>query len=136
MTHPSSYPLRRLVLSLSLLLSCSLLGACDLQSLLKNSKVEAREAEGRAIGSACRHSGRALEDCYALNPKVVKAAIFTGWRDMDAYMRENNISAVPSTLTGQAAEPTAAPEEAENGDNAATGDAAPSEEAAPAADKP
>lgn len=136
MTHPSSYPLRRLVLSLSLLLSCSLLGACDLQSLLKNSKVEAREAEGRAIGSACRHSGRALEDCYALNPKVVKAAIFTGWRDMDAYMRENNISAVPSTLTGQAAEPTAAPEEAENGDNAATGDAATSEEAAPAADKP
>ncbi len=54
----------------------------------------AREAEGRAVGSACRHSGRALEDCYTLNPKALKAAVFTGWRDMDAYMRENNIEVV------------------------------------------
>lgn len=51
----------------------------------------AQEAEGRAIGSACRHSGRALEDCFARNKKASKAAIFSGWRDMDAYMRENNI---------------------------------------------
>jgi hypothetical protein len=51
----------------------------------------AQEAEGRAIGSACRHSGRALEDCFARNKKAAKAAIFSGWRDMDAYMRENNI---------------------------------------------
>lgn len=52
-----------------------------------------REAEGKAVGGACRHSGRALEDCYALNSKASKAAIFAGWRDMDAYMRENNIQA-------------------------------------------
>lgn len=58
----------------------------------------AREAEGRAIGSACRHSGRALEDCYTLNPKAIKAAIFTGWRDMDAYMRENNLEIVQSVV--------------------------------------
>ena len=57
----------------------------------------AREAEGRAIGSACRHSGRALEDCYLLNSKASKAAIFGGWRDMDAYMRENSIEAVTPT---------------------------------------
>lgn len=58
----------------------------------------AHEAEGRAIGGACRHSGRALEDCYTLNPKGAKAAIFSGWRDMDAYMRENNIEVVPALL--------------------------------------
>lgn len=62
----------------------------------------AKEAEGRAIGGACRHSGRALEDCYNLNKKASKAAIFTGWRDMDAYMRENNIEIVPPA--GQTAE--------------------------------
>lgn len=53
------------------------------------------EAEGKAIGSSCRHSGRALEDCYQLNPKASKSAIFTGWRDMDTYMRENKLEAVP-----------------------------------------
>ncbi|MCX8086598.1 MAG: hypothetical protein N3C63_06780 [Rhodocyclaceae bacterium] len=58
----------------------------------------AKEAEGRAIGGACRHSGRALEDCYTLNPKASKAAIYAGWRDMDAYMRENNIEVVPSVI--------------------------------------
>lgn len=63
----------------------------------------AKEAEGRAIGSGCRHSGRSLEDCYALNKRASKAAIFTGWRDMDAYMRENNIDIVPPTSV--AAEP-------------------------------
>lgn len=57
----------------------------------------AKEAEGRAIGSACRHSGRALEDCYVMNAKASKAAIFGGWRDMDAYMRENNIESVTPT---------------------------------------
>lgn len=110
MTARSSHPLPSLALSLCLLLACSLLSACDLQGLLKDSKVEAREAEGRAIGSACRHSGRALEDCYALNPKVIKAAIFNGWRDMDAYMRENKITAVPATLMGQSAEQPVATE--------------------------
>jgi hypothetical protein len=57
-----------------------------------------REAEGKAVGGACRHSGRALEDCYAINPKASKAAIFAGWRDMDAYMRENNIQVVIPNL--------------------------------------
>ncbi len=64
----------------------------------------AQEAEGRAIGSACRHSGRALEDCYTRNKKASKAAIFSGWRDMDAYMRENNIEVMAS--------PSAAPTDA------------------------
>ena len=31
---------------------------------------------GKAVGSACRHANRALEDRYLLNPKVAKAAVF------------------------------------------------------------
>ena len=55
---------------------------------------EAKEAESRAIGSACRHAMRAIEDCYALNPRAQKAAVFAGWREMDEYMRENKIEGV------------------------------------------
>src|SRR5690242_16043507 len=55
-----------------------------------------KEAEGKAIGSACRQSGRAIEDCYDLNPKAQKAAVFAGWKEMDGYMRENKMeSAIP-----------------------------------------
>ena len=55
-------------------------------------------ADGQAIGSACRHAGRALEDCFVLNPKAQRAAVFAGWREMDEYMRENKIEAVAPTL--------------------------------------
>ena len=56
------------------------------------------EEEAKAIGGACRHALRGLEDCYALNPKANKAAVFTGWKDMDQYMRENKIEGTPSVL--------------------------------------
>lgn len=52
------------------------------------------EAEGEAIGSACRHAGRALEDCYARNPKAEKSAIFAGWLSMNDYMTENNLEVI------------------------------------------
>lgn len=79
------------------LLCAVLLAGCEQLGFPDPAKVEAaREAEGKAIGGACRHSGRALEDCYKLNPKASKAAIYAGWRDMDAYMRENNLPTVPS----------------------------------------
>lgn len=58
-------------------------------------QAERREADGRAIGAGCRHTQRSLEDCYAANPRAAKAAIFAGWREMDEYMRENNIPAAP-----------------------------------------
>jgi len=57
------------------------------------------EAEGRAIGGGCRHSGRSLEDCYAMNPQVQKSAIFAGWREMNDYMLANNLPEVPSHLS-------------------------------------
>jgi hypothetical protein len=82
-----------LTLLLALLVGCEQLGIEG-----PAQEAAARDAEGRAVGSACRHSGRALEDCYTLNPKAVKSAVFTGWRDMDAYMRENNLEIVPSVI--------------------------------------
>jgi hypothetical protein len=82
--------------ALSLIFCGIVLAGCEQLGLDEPAKAAAaKEAEGRAIGSACRHSGRSLEDCYALNKKAAKAAIFTGWRDMDAYMRENNIQIIP-----------------------------------------
>lgn len=62
-------------------------------------KKEARlEAEGKAVGSACRQSGRAIEDCYAIYTWLPKAGIFEGWREMDAYMRENKIDTITPQL--------------------------------------
>lgn len=82
-------------LRLYLLLIPFALSACEQLGLDDQAKITAaREADGRAIGSACRQSARALEDCYSLNPKSQKAAIFAGWRDMDGYMRENKIESL------------------------------------------
>ena len=58
----------------------------------------AREADGKAIGAACRHSGQALEDCYLMNPTAHKASIYAGWREMNDYMMQNNIPVVPARL--------------------------------------
>lgn len=78
-----------------LILCGSVLAGCEQLGIETPAQVAAaRDAEGRAIGGACRHSGRALEDCYNLNKRASKAAIFSGWRDMDAYMRENAIEIV------------------------------------------
>jgi hypothetical protein len=72
-----------------------LLAGCDQLGIETPAQQTARSAaEGKAIGSSCRHAARALEDCYQINPKAAKAAIFEGWRDMDAYMRENKLEAV------------------------------------------
>lgn len=80
-----------------LLTFCGLfLAGCEQLGIEDPAKIAAaQEAEGRAVGSGCRYSGRGLEECYALNKRASKAAIFSGWRDMDAYMRENNIEIVP-----------------------------------------
>lgn len=62
-------------------------------------KKEARlEPEAKAVGSACRHSGRAIEDCYSIYSWLPKAGIYAGWREMDSYMRENEIETVPPQL--------------------------------------
>jgi hypothetical protein len=89
------------------------LAGCDQLGMENPAQLAAaKEAEGRAVGGACRHSGRALEDCYKLNPKALKSAVFGGWRDMDAYMRENSIEIVPSSIQRDEAAKKNAPPEA------------------------
>jgi len=80
-------------------LSASLLAGCDLLDGEDPAKVAAaKEADSKAIGAACRHSGRGLEDCYVMNPKALKASVYSGWLEMDAYMRDNKIQAVVPDL--------------------------------------
>ena len=48
----------------SLLLT--LLAGCEMLGIESPEKVAAlKDNEGRAVGSACRHALRAIEDCYA-----------------------------------------------------------------------
>jgi hypothetical protein len=87
---PTMRPLRLLLITGPLLLA-----GCDLLGIEGASAVAARrEAEGKAIGAACRHAGRAIEDCYGMNKRADKAAMFAGWREMNDYMRENKIDVV------------------------------------------
>jgi hypothetical protein len=37
-----------------------------------------------------------VEQCYALNKRADKAAVFAGWREMNDYMRENKLEAMPA----------------------------------------
>jgi hypothetical protein len=115
------------VLAAALLAGCDMIGgALGIESPEK--VAAARDADGKAIGGACRHAGRAIEDCYTLNKKADKAAVFAGWRDMNDYMRENKIDAVAPQLT-----PGSATQLANAGAKAAEGDDA---KADPPADKP
>lgn len=90
-------------LSSLLLATVTLLAGCDYLGIESAVKVaEQKEAEGKAVGGACRHALKSVEDCYRQNPKAGKAAVFTGWKDMDVYMRENNIAGVPPTAVPEA----------------------------------
>ena len=60
------------------------LNACDQigqkLGLEDPAKKEARmEPEAKAVGSACRQSGRAIEDCYSIYSWLPKAGISAGW---------------------------------------------------------
>lgn len=89
----------RTPLLLASLLLLAPLSGCDVLGIETATVVAAkREAEGKAIGGACRHAGRAIEDCYTLNRKADKGAVFNGWREMNDYMRENKIEEVAPTL--------------------------------------
>jgi hypothetical protein len=89
---PRSAPMRSLLLAPLLMVSLS---ACDVLGIEPTSATAGRkDGEARAIGSACRHAGRAIEDCYTLHPRADKSAVFGGWRDMNDYMREHSIQEV------------------------------------------
>jgi hypothetical protein len=89
-------PLR---LMFGLAVSSALVGGCDQLGIPNAAKTEAQaEADGKAIGSACRHAGRAIEDCFTLNQSAPKAAVFAGWKEMNDYMVENKIIEVAPQL--------------------------------------
>ncbi|SDM56367.1 hypothetical protein SAMN05428957_10842 [Oryzisolibacter propanilivorax] len=87
------------------------LAGCEIPGLGPDPRALQREAEAKAIGGACRHALRGLEDCFTLNPKAAKAQVFAGWKEMDQYMRENKLEGTPSVLT-QLDKPAEAPAKA------------------------
>ena len=126
-TAPATHATRRLYFTAALLASTLLLGGCELWGEESVESIAARkEAEGKAVGAACRHADRVIEDCFALNKRSEKAAMFAGWREVNDYMRENKIDAV-APQGGVAADAGAraeAPEPAKKDDDAASADAA------------
>lgn len=117
--------MRRCLATLFLYALCLLAAGCDQLGIESAATISARkEADGKAIGGACRHAGRAIEDCYTLNKKADKAAIYAGWREMSEYMRDNKLEPVLPVI------PTTSPKPARTA--SADGEA----DAEPAADPP
>lgn len=90
---------------LLLLVPALLLAGCEIPGLGPDPRIAQREADGRAIGAACRHALRGIEDCYNLNAKASKTAVFEGWKEMDAYMRENKIEGVTPKVARDQGQP-------------------------------
>jgi hypothetical protein len=90
-------------IALSAVVLAALLAGCDaiqqqLGIVSPAAKTAHDDADGRAVGGACRQSGRAIEDCYAIYSWLPRASIYEGWRDMDAYMRENSLETIAPQL--------------------------------------
>jgi hypothetical protein len=75
-----------------------LLAGCEIPGMEPDPRIAKREADAKAIGSACRHGLRSIEDCYSLNEDASKADIFSGWTDMDQYRRENKTEGVRASV--------------------------------------
>jgi hypothetical protein len=84
------------------------LAGCDLLGLGPDPRIAQKEADAKAIGGACRHGLRSIEDCYTLNKGVSKSAIYAGWLEMDAYMRDNKIEGLKAQIP-MAPPPASAP---------------------------
>ena len=91
--HPVAKPRPRLTVLWG---AVWLLAGCDMLGIESATATAARkEAESKAIGAGCRHAARSVEQCYVTNKRAEKAAVFAGWKEMNDYMRENKIEAVP-----------------------------------------
>ncbi len=89
---------------------CLLASGCDQLGIESAATVLAKkEADGKATGGACRHAGRAIEDCYTLNKKTDKAAMYAGWREMSEYMRENKLEPVLPVILPEPPKPVPKP---------------------------
>lgn len=96
------------------LVSLSLLSGCDRLGL-PDPAIEAarKDADARATGSACRHAGRGIEDCYTQNPDSSRAPVYAGWKEMNDYMRENKIEEVKPVISVASASASASSASAE-----------------------
>jgi hypothetical protein len=89
-----------------LLLIALALAGCDQLGIESSASTKARvDADDKAVGGACRHAGRAIEDCYTLNKKADKAAVFAGWREMNEYMVENKLEPVVPVIPPEPPKP-------------------------------
>jgi hypothetical protein len=102
---------RRLKKTCTLLTVIVALGGCDMLGIeTPATQTAAVMADGKAVGAACRHAGRAIEDCYSLNPKARKAAVFDGWKEMNDYMTKNKIEVVQPQMSNPVKQASAAVE--------------------------
>ncbi|MDN0084786.1 hypothetical protein QU487_18845 [Crenobacter sp. SG2305] len=46
----------------------------------------------KALGAACRQTGRSLEECFMRNEDADKAQLYAGWREMNEYMAKNRLA--------------------------------------------
>lgn len=69
------------------LLPLLLLGGCNWIGNVTGLNSDAN----RAIGAACRQTGRSLEECFMRNPDADQAHIYAGWREMNEYMVKNKL---------------------------------------------
>lgn len=115
------------------LLFALLLAGCDQLGIETPAVTNARmQADSKAIGGACRHAGRAIEDCYTLNKKADKAAMYAGWREMSEYMVENKLEPVVPVIPPEPPKPPKPPKAASRPADGEHGDEADE----PAADAP
>lgn len=75
-------------------LSTLLLTGCDLLGDSADDIRARKAAQAHAEGAACRQVGMSIQECMD-EYKGVKASILTGWKEMDQYMRENNMEEAP-----------------------------------------
>lgn len=99
--------MRHPAITLCLVSAASLLAGCEALGIETATQIAAKkEAEAKAIGSACRHAVRSIEACFESNPRAGKAAVFAGWREMDEYMRENAIVGMPAVSPTGGSDPS------------------------------
>lgn len=81
----------------------------------------------KAIGAACRQTGRSLEECYLRNPDADRAQVFSGWREMHEYMVKQQLPTMspppdPKPAPASAAASAPPPPAQKTSDNSAAPD--------------